>query len=146
MNLSSQYEDAKMELQIAPLIDVVFLLLIYFIMSAKIIRKEGDIVFALPADVPTVEMIDIPIEARIKINPDNSVVLNDGMAFSASDRKLHDLAKQIIGLKKMADAQHTKFFVTLAPDPNTYHRRIVDVMDACAMANVKNLTFAKKGT
>lgn len=47
MNLSGAYEDAKMELQISPLIDVVFLLLIYFIVSAKILQPEGDIPFQL---------------------------------------------------------------------------------------------------
>ena len=49
MNLSEQMEEAKLELQISPLIDVVFLLLIYFIVTAKIVKKEGDIPFMLPA-------------------------------------------------------------------------------------------------
>lgn len=145
MNLSGQYEEAKAELQIAPLIDVVFLLLIYFIMAAKIVRKEGDIVFALPADVPVVEMVEIPVEARIKIQ-DNDAVMLEGLTFPSSDRKLRGLADQLIGLKRMADLQHSPFFVTLDPTPDTNHRRIVDVMDACAMANVKNLTFAKSDT
>ena len=145
MNLSTHYEDAKLELQIAPLIDVVFLLLIYFMVTAQIIRKEGDIPFTLPADVPPIDMIDIPIEARIKINPDDSVML-EGMSFSATDRKLEGLISQIVGLRSMAEAQHSPFFVTLDPDQETKHGRIIDVMDACAEADVKNLTFAKKGT
>ena len=48
MNLSRHTEDAKMELQIAPLIDVVFLLLIYFMVTASLIKKEADISFILP--------------------------------------------------------------------------------------------------
>jgi hypothetical protein len=32
----------------------------------------------------------------------------------------------------------------VAPQPDTQHYRIIDVMDACASAKVKNLTFAKK--
>ncbi len=142
MNLSSQYEDAKLELQIAPLIDVVFLLLIYFMVTASIIKKEGDIPFVLPADVPTEVMIDIPVEARIRINPDDSVLL-EGMTFSASDSKLAELKKQIVGLREIADAQKSSFFVTLDPTQETKHRRIIDVMDVCAQAKVKNLTFAK---
>ena len=47
MNLSEQLEDAKLELQISPLIDVVFLLLIYFIVTAQIVKIEGDIPFML---------------------------------------------------------------------------------------------------
>ena len=143
MNLAGQYEDAKLELQIAPLIDVVFLLLIYFMVTSSLIKKEGDISFILPADVPQVQMVDIPIEARIRIAADDSVSL-DGMQFAASDRNLDGLRTQITGLKQIADAQHSPFFVTLDPQPDTIQRRIIDVMDACAAAKVKNLTFAKK--
>ncbi|MBN2164160.1 MAG: biopolymer transporter ExbD [Pontiellaceae bacterium] len=145
MNLSEQYEDAKLELQISPLIDVVFLLLIYFIVTAQIVKKEGDIPFMLPADVPTMEMIDIPVEARIKINPDESVMV-EGMTFGPSDRNLRGLVEHIVGLRVMAERQHSPFFVTLDPNKDTKHRRIIDVMDACAEANVKNLTFAKRGS
>ncbi len=143
MNLSSSYEDAKLELQIAPLIDVVFLLLIYFMVTSSLIKKEGDISFMLPADVPQVQMIDIPIDARIAISEDDSVSL-DGRQYPASDKDLEELIDQIVGLKQMADSTQSPFFVTLAPQPDTTHRRIIDVMDACAAAKVKNLTFAKK--
>lgn len=143
MRLSEQYEDSKLELNISSLIDVVFLLLIYFIVTARIVVKEGDIPFMLPADVPTVEMLDIPVEARIRINPDDTVML-EGMTFAAGDRKLDGLVTQIVGLRKMAEAQRSPFFVTLDPTEETLHRRIIDVMDACAEAKVKNLTFAKK--
>ena len=143
MNLSESLEEAKLELQISPLIDVVFLLLIYFIVTAQIVKKEGDIPFMLPADVPQVEMIVIPIEARINIAKDNSVSL-DGMQFTGSDRELEGLIEQIIGLRQIAEAQQSPFFVTLAPQPDTQHYRLIDVMDACSAAKVKNLTFAKK--
>ena len=43
MNFMKHVEDVKLELQIAPLIDVVFLLLIYFMVTAALIKKEGDI-------------------------------------------------------------------------------------------------------
>jgi hypothetical protein len=66
------------------------------------------------------------------------------MQFASTDRKLEGLVSQIVGLRQMAEAQRSPFFVTLAPQPDTQHYRIIDVMDACASAKVKNLTFAKK--
>ena len=143
MNLSSHYEDAKLELQVAPLIDVVFLLLIYFMVTSQLIKKEGDISFILPADVPQTQMIDIPVEARIRINPDESIML-DGMHFPSSDRELVALRTHIVGLRHMAVSQRSPFFVTLDPHAETLHYRIIDVMDACAGAAVTNLTFAKR--
>ncbi|NLX25634.1 MAG: biopolymer transporter ExbD [Lentisphaerae bacterium] len=144
MNLSGAYEDAKMELQISPLIDVVFLLLIYFIVSAKILQPEGDIPFQLPAQTENDSPPDVlPIEARLRINEDDSVVINNGMSFDPSDKDLGGLVDQLLSLQVAAESQRVPFFVTLNPTLKTRHTRIVDVMDACAEAKVTNLTFSK---
>ena len=144
MNLSKKngYGDSKVELQIAPLIDVVFLLLIYFMVTAALIKKEGDISFILPAPSDPEVQIDIPVEAVIEIGADSIVVL-EGMRFSAKDRDLSDLTNHILGLKQIAVSQQSKFFVNLLPDGDALHVRVVDVMDACAAAKVDTLTFSK---
>ena len=131
-----------MELQIAPLIDVVFLLLIYFMVTASLIKKEGDISFVLPANVPPSQMVDIPLEALIMIAEDGTVEL-DGMQFAPEDLRLDELVYQVNGLKQIAESQRSPFSVTLTPSASTLHIRIVDVMDACAAAGVKNLSFGK---
>lgn len=143
MRLQKKGYEAKMELQIAPLIDVVFLLLIYFMVTASLIKKEGDISFVLPATVsdPNVK-IDIPVEVVIEINEDRTVVL-EGMRFAAEDSRLDDLANHIRGLKQVASSQKSPFFVNLLPHRNAIHSRIIDVMDACAAAEVDSLTFSK---
>ena len=70
--------DTKMELQIAPLIDVVFLLLIYFMVTASLIKKEGDISFILPAKVDGMPPEELPIEAQIFISAEGMVAV-DGL-------------------------------------------------------------------
>jgi len=134
--------DAKMELQIAPLIDVVFLLLIYFMVTASLIKKEGDISFILPAASDPDTQIDIPVEVVIEISEDSTVIL-EGMQFSAEDTMLNDLVNNIRSLKQVASSQHSPFFVNLLPDRNAVHSRVIDVMDACAAAKVDSLTFSK---
>ena len=135
-------ETAKAELQIAPLIDVVFLLLIYFMVTASLIKKEGDVSFVLPANVAQDNMVDIPVEAVIEINEDSTVVL-EGMQFHAEDTELDDLVNHIRGLKQVASSQKSPFFVNLLPHHNALHSRVIDVMDACAAAKVDSLTFSK---
>ena len=102
MNLNKHYEDVKLELQIAPLIDVVFLLLIYFMVTASLIRKEGDISFMLPANIAQEDMVDIPVEVLIEITNDGTVQV-EGMRFDRNDKALDDLVNQIAGLKQMFD-------------------------------------------
>jgi biopolymer transport protein ExbD len=134
--------DAKVELQIAPLIDVVFLLLIYFMVTASLIKKEGDISFVLPASVPPTKMIDIPVEALIFIMQDGAVEM-DGLRFSPDDLVLNELSIQVAGLREIAMAQQSPFSVTLTPHERALQSRIVDVMDACAAGGAKSLSFGK---
>ena len=142
MNLNKHYEDIKLELQIAPLIDVVFLLLIYFMVTASLIRKEGDISFMLPANIAQEDMVDIPVEVLIEITSDGTVQV-EGMRFDRNDKTLDDLVNQIAGLKQIAKSQNSPFFVNVLPHQDALHRRIIDVMDACAAAGVNSLTFSK---
>lgn len=142
MNLGEHLEPVKLELQIAPLIDVVFLLLIYFMVTASLVKKEGDISFVLPANVAQQEMITVPVEVLIEIDADGTVVL-EGMQFPKEDVLLNDLVNQVRGLKQIAASQHSPFFVNLLPDRKAKHKRIINVMDACAAAEVDSLTFSK---
>ncbi|VGO22661.1 ExbD/TolR family protein [Pontiella sulfatireligans] len=142
MNLHRHYEDTKLELQIAPLIDVVFLLLIYFMVTASLIKKEGDISFMLPANVAQEDMIELPVEVLIEITNDGTVQM-EGLRFSSEDRTLDSLVTQVAGLKQIAASQSSPFFVNLLPHQDAMHWRIIDVMDACAAAGVNSLTFSK---
>lgn len=144
MNLRKNQSSSsqKVELQIAPLIDVVFLLLIYFMVTASLIKKEGDISFLLPANVPQTEMKDIPVEVLIEIDSDGTVIL-EGVQFPAADTLLNELAGQVRGLKALAASQNSPFFVNLLPDRDALHDRVINVMDACAAAEVESLTFSK---
>ncbi len=142
MNFQKHVEDVKLELQIAPLIDVVFLLLIYFMVTASLIKKEGDISFILPANVATNDIVDIPVEVLIEITSDGAVQV-EGMRFSRDDRSLKELVLQLRGLKAIAQSQQSPFFVNILPNQDSLHFRIIDVMDACAAAGVKSLSFSK---
>ncbi len=142
MDLMQHFEDSSLKLDMSSLIDVVFLLLIYFLVTASLIKKEADIGFMLPANVPVEDMQEIPVEVLIEITIDGTVQV-EGMRFSRDDKVLEDLVMQIAGLKEIAAAQNSPFFVNVLPNADALHRRIIDVMDACAAAGVNSLTFSK---
>lgn len=142
LNKNTNAGVGKVELQIAPLIDVVFLLLIYFMVTASLIKKEADISFILPATVQQDEMKDIPVEVIVEIDPVGTVIV-EGMQFPAADTILNDMAGHLRVLKQVAASQNSPFFVNLLPHRDATHNRIVDVMDACAAAEVDSLTFSK---
>ena len=141
MKLLDDMMNQKAELQIAPLIDVVFLLLIYFMVTASLVKKEADLSFLLPAKVETNEIVTLPIEVIIEIS-DIGEVSMDGMQFGQDNQNLDDLAGQLASLKEAADSSGSDFIVNILPDDHALHGRIVQVMDACAAAKVKNMSFS----
>ena len=65
-------------------------------------------------------------------------------AWSLADQKknLDDLIAQLISLKEAADASSSALIVNILPADQALHGRIINVMDACAAADVKNLSFS----
>ena len=75
----------KVEMQMTPMIDVVFQLLIFFILTFKISVAEGDFNIKMPASAPS-NAQDVPlppIKVRMTANPDGSLA-----SLSLGDRAL----------------------------------------------------------
>jgi len=140
MNLKKLVEDDKATIQVAPLIDVVFLLLIYFMVTSALVKKEADISFMLPASLDHQAPITLPIEVAIEINPDGDVIV-EGMIFDRRDRELNTLVTRLMEFRAAAEASQSDLIVTINPDDSVLHGRIIDVMSACAVAEVKNTSF-----
>jgi len=67
-NTNRNSED-KVELQMTPMIDIVFQLLVFFIMTFKIVTPEGDFNIKMPRDAPSQEMPQdmlVPIVIALK--------------------------------------------------------------------------------
>ena len=141
MKLIEEMMNKKAELEIAPLIDVVFLLLIYFMVTASLIKKEADLSFMLPAKIDVPESLDLPIEVLIEVSELGDIIIN-GMIFGNDQQNLDDLIGQLMSLKEAADASKSDLIVNIMPNDKAVHGRIIRVMDACAAAKVKNMSFS----
>jgi len=141
MKLLEDLTNKKAELQITPLIDVVFLLLIYFMVTASLIKKEADLSFMLPAKVELTDPLTLPIEVLIEVNELGDISIN-GMVYGSGTRNLDDLIGQLLSLKEAAESSGSDLIVNILPADKAVHGRIIRVMDACAAANVKNMSFS----
>lgn len=128
--------------QIAPMIDVVFLLLIYFMVGTTLHKQEADIAFTLPGVAATEEPVEFPDEQIIEIRADGQVVVNDYAYDAPGAARLDQLAGMLTRFRQAAEASRSSVAVTIAPDPATPHQRIVRVMDACARAGISQVNFA----
>ena len=138
MQLGSHAENGW-KYQVSPLIDIIFLLIIYFMVTTSLIRKEADLAFSLPSPDFIIDL-NLPVDVQIEIVADGSVTV-EGLQLPGEDRTLTALSRQLAGLKKVADLQRSKLSVTIIPHRETIHRRVIDVMDACRNAGVEHLGF-----
>ena len=125
-----------------PMIDMVFLLLVFFMVTAKPIKQESDISLGLPGTVSAEESVDLPDEQRIRIEDDGSIVLNDSTFGEPGDEKLDALVATLKRFKEAADANKSEALVTPDAADGTNHQRIVDVLNACARADITGVTFS----
>lgn len=130
------------EFQIAPMIDCVFLLLIYFIMTSTLKRQEADISFQLPGTVEQTEPMEIPDEQFIEIRQDGNVVVNDYPYGNISDPRLLALEAMLKRYREASEANKAVAQVTVQPSDTTPHLGVVKVMDACSRAKIDSVNFA----
>ena len=128
-----------------PMIDMVFLLLVFFMVAAKPVVPERDIPMGLPGQVAQEEIVTIPDEARVIIEPGGQIVLNEQSLDSPASSILPELRAVLERFRISADNAKTEALVTLAPHDTVPHQRLVDVLNACAEAGIKGVTFAGGG-
>ena len=138
-------EHPQIELQIAPMIDVCFLLLFFYILTSKPVQPEADINMTLPGTVSQEESLEIPDEQRISILEDGQVVLNDLPLDEPHSRELPALLKTLTRFKESVDANKSEALITVDAADGSQHQRIVDVLNACARAGIRGVTFAASG-
>lgn len=132
-------EDGDAGFQIAPMVDVVFVLLLFFMAAAgsQIIEKELNVslpsgrTVSRPGPPPTPILIEISAEGRVRMNNK-----------PYDDVESRDLPQLRAWLTDTITKFGDKDPVILRPDPQTKHQRIIDVLNAAAAAGVKNLTFS----
>jgi biopolymer transport protein ExbD len=92
------------------------------------------------------EAVDIPDEQRIDILPTGQVMLNELELGGATDTRLPKLITLLSRFKESTDAARSQALVTLNPAPTVRHQRIVDVLNACALAGISGVTFTEGET
>ena len=131
-----------MKIDMTPMIDCTFLLLVFFMVGSTLHRQEADISFALPGVAEQSESVEIPDEQVIEIRSDGTVVLNDLQYDDPKSTDLPELIEMLERFRATAEANKVEAMLTIAPAPDVKQQRVVDVLNACSLAKIKNVTFA----
>lgn len=134
--------EPKPSIPIAPMIDVVFLLLLYYLVTSTLEKQEADISFQLPGVVEQSDPLEMPDEQIVEIDDHGQVVVNEYAYDSPDASRFLELTAMLTRFKQASDANKVEALVTLAPSDGTSHQVIVRVMDACSKAGIKGINFS----
>lgn len=132
-------EDGDVGFQIAPMVDVVFVLMLFFMASAgsQIVEKELGI--NLPSGGAAKGGGPPPTPIIIDIASDGQVTMNNQAYGTPTDKNLVSLREW---LKNAIEQFGDKDPVIIRPASDVRHERVMDVLNAAAASRVKNLTFS----
>ncbi|MGZ0654134.1 ExbD/TolR family protein [Coraliomargarita sp. W4R53] len=139
MEVSSVLESED-KVDITPMIDVVFLLLIYFMFLP--LQQEADIGIKLPSNAPPAENLDLPSEHIVEIFPNGLILLNGAPMDGIDDRNMERLSTTLTRLKLSSDRAGIETVVKIQADPDSPHQRAIDVLNASAKAKISKVSFA----
>jgi biopolymer transport protein ExbD len=133
--------EVNLGFQIAPMIDVVFVILLFFIVSASDIQVENSHVTKLPGTVETQSDTPTPDEIAISIEDDGQVFLNDDPLDTPEAKLLPELASSLNQLRESSAASKSEVLVTIYANELARYERVVDVLDAMSRAKITNVSF-----
>lgn len=132
-------DDGDAGFQIAPMVDVVFVLLLFFMASAGSQVVERELNISLPSGRGGAASGPPPTPMIIDIDANGVVSMNSRVFDTPTSKELPELRAQ---LKDNIDRFGEDNPVIIRPNDNARQERIIDVLNSAASAGVKNLTFS----
>ncbi|MBE2282256.1 MAG: biopolymer transporter ExbD [Prosthecobacter sp.] len=142
-----EQEQLAVGFQIAPMIDVVFVIMLFFMVMVGSVKVERELKSQLPglappsADAPQ----EMPDEIIVGVEETGSVTLNEEEFDTPTDKKLPNFTATLMRLKQEADNRNAKVIVTIQAEEQATYERVIDVLNALAVAKVANVTFTVGG-
>ena len=139
MAKKKRYEPEQVEdpaLDISSLIDVSFLLLIYFLVTSTLEPRESDLSMEMPTDSGRASSIQIdPLKIRLtaagQISIADQVMADDAQVEAELDR-----------YKQLTDATNKKPLVIVTSDDEAKQQRFIDLMNGLAKVGITTITLS----
>jgi len=129
-------QEEEPQLNLTPLIDVVFLLLIFFMVSTTF-DKEAE----LSIDLPEADGTPVKVEKKFKIEIS---IDGQGHYFINKRRLKDDSLKNLKRAIELTKATHKNIQVVISSDKNTPYQSFIRAMDAAKQLGLEHVNLATK--
>lgn len=134
-------DDGALGFQIAPMVDVVFVIMLFFMVMAGAVKVENELTTRLPGSAENSSATEFNDETIIGISDEGEVTLNDEPFDTPESADLPQLRATLMRLKENADNAKQPAVVTINSEARAKYSRTIDVLNALAAAKITNVTF-----
>ena len=132
MKFRKRTEPHVIGFQIAPMVDILLVLLVFFIVTWSFARKELELDVKVPTAQNAKESNPVVNQTVLNIRQDGTVVWN---------RKVVSQPELLSRLRELA-GEFPDFAIIVRGDERTPYRFLINVLDICRDANIWNVAFA----
>jgi biopolymer transport protein ExbD len=132
MKFRSRSEPVPVAFQIAPMVDILLVLLCFFVITWSMARKENELDVRVPAAQAAQESNPVVNQTVLNVKSDGTIVWDRKQV---SREVLQDKLKSLASL-------YPDYAIILRGDVKTDYEHIVQVLDTCRQAGIWNVAFA----
>ena len=132
MKFRSRSEPVPVAFQIAPMVDILLVLLCFFVITWSMARKENELDVRVPAAQAAQESTPVVNQTVLNVKSDGTIVW---------DRKQIS-RENLQGKLKSLASLYPDYAIILRGDVKTNYEHIVQVLDTCRQAGIWNVAFA----
>ena len=128
--------------QIAPMIDVVFVVMLFFMVLVSERRAETEIRTRPPGTVEPFAEVHLPdAEITLGVEEDGTVSLNGEPFDKSDDARLPELVRTLRRLSMTTNTTSARVLATVEAAPDASYQRVIDVLNALHSAKIAHVTF-----
>ena len=133
-------QDGDPEFQVAPMVDVLLVLMLFFmaITSTEVLKKDKNLQLADAKNAKPADKSNHKNEIVVNVNWDG---INSVARFSV-DGVFYPTADAMQGVLAAQHQQNPAAYVVIRADKDTEYSNISDVMNTCADAGISTVSFA----
>lgn len=130
------------DMPIAPMIDCVFLMLVYFMTTSSLERSEADLACPLSGPGDVRDVLPAIDEQQIQLAADGSATWNGFLyAISSSPPDRLQLMQRLRAFAETTGAAGAQPRLLIDPDPQTPHQAWVYLLDAVTRSGIVAIEF-----
>ncbi len=132
MNFRKKFSDTSPGFQMAPMLDIVFILLIHFMAATLYAKWENKLDVNVPTADAKASSARSRLEIIVNIDKDGAIFIN---SIEMSAERLEEILRTV-------RARHAEQPVVIRADQDARYKDVVKVLEICARNDIHNVAFA----